>query len=168
MRLAAERVLAAAAGSEAEPVVVTGDPAVADWATGLGATVIAETPGAGLNGAAAEAVAYAQAREAPWCIAHADLPLLESRDLTEALRVAHAAGYALAPSRSGGTNLLAGLLPIEFAYGQGSFRRHLAAAQPETTEVVVSVATALDLDTIDDVVAASTLPGGAWLEEFLG
>ena len=42
-----------------------------------------------------------------------------------------------------------------FAYGPGSFHRHLAAVSGGPVRVVVATATALDLDTPDDLAAAA-------------
>lgn len=166
-RAVAERVAAACVDAGTAVIVVTPDPGVAGWARGLGLEVIAEPPGGGLNGAAAAAAAEAAQRDRPWCIVHTDLPLL-----TPALVAAFAGAVdpgtaVLAPSRQGGTNLLAAAVPFAFAYGPRSFTRHLAAARHLERRVMVTLGTALDLDTPDDLRGAAALPGGAWLRAYL-
>jgi 2-phospho-L-lactate/phosphoenolpyruvate guanylyltransferase len=166
-RAMAERVAAACAEAGATVLVVTPDSFVAAWARGLGFEVIAEPPGGGLNGAAAAAAAEAVRREMPWCIVHADLPLLTPalvRAFTAALGPRTA---VLAPSRQGGTNLLGAAAPLGFAYGPRSFGRHLAAARSLERRVMVTTGTALDLDTPEDLLGAASLPGGAWLGAYL-
>lgn len=168
MRAVAGRVLTAAAGTGAEYVVVTGDREVAAWASGLGAGVLPEPDSGGLDAAAASAAARARSRGLPWCIAHGDLPLITSGHLADALRSVSSGEAAISPSRTGGTNIFASLSPVQFRYGPGSFRRHLAALRGAPARILVSVATALDLDTVADLRGASSLPNGAWLREFLG
>jgi 2-phospho-L-lactate/phosphoenolpyruvate guanylyltransferase len=120
----AGRVLAAAAPL---PVtVVCDDGAVADWAVARGAAVV-WTPGLGLNGAVqAGADALAAAGHLRVVVAHADLPLAEGFG-----RVTGGDGVVVVPDRhDDGTNVLT--VPagagFTFAYGPGSFRRHLAEA----------------------------------------
>jgi 2-phospho-L-lactate guanylyltransferase len=166
-RAVAERVAAACTEAGTEVAVVTADPGVARWASGLGLEVIAEPPGGGLNGAAAAAAAAAARRGRPWGIIHADLPFL-TPTLVAAFAGALAPGTAvLAPSRQGGTNLLAAAAPLAFAYGPRSFTRHLAAARNLERRVMVTLGTALDLDTPEDLRGAAALPGGAWLRAYL-
>jgi len=124
VRSMAERVVAACAPL---PVaVVCDDPAVAQWATALGATVMWE-PGQGLNGAVAAGVEQLAAAGVQWVtVAHGDLP--RARDLGA---LAPFDGVTLVPDRKDdGTNVLR--LPVgcgfRFAYGAGSFRLHRAEA----------------------------------------
>jgi 2-phospho-L-lactate guanylyltransferase len=121
----AERVIASA---HPLPVaVVCDDASVAAWARGLGALVVHE-PGRGLNGAVAAGVASLAGSGARQVIvAHADLPLAQSLAW-----LAHFAGVTLVPDRRrDGTNVLC--VPVDagftFAYGAGSFARHLAEAR---------------------------------------
>lgn len=137
-------------------LVVTGDAGVVAWAQAIGVTVIDEGPG-GLDGAAAAVVAAADGQ--PWAVLHADLPLLTRGDLAAALAVADEAGAAIAPSSDGGTSLIASTGGFPFAYGEGSFQRHLRAI-PEAA-VVVRPGLALDLDTPADLVAARNHPRSA-------
>ena len=167
MRAVAGRVVAASLALGAETVVVTADRAVAEWAVTMGAGVVAEPTGGGLDGAAEVAARRACDRSEPWCIAHADLPLVDADHIGAALQFAAGGGWAIAPSRVGGTNLLAGRSPMRFRYGPASFHRHLAETTDLPRLVLVTTATALDLDTVDDLVGAASLPGGEWLAEFL-
>jgi 2-phospho-L-lactate guanylyltransferase len=118
----AERVLAAAGRL---PVAVVCDNAeVAVWAAAHGAIVLAE-PGRGLNGAVqagVEQLAAAGARQV--IVAHADLPLA-----TDLAWVAHFGGVTLIPDRRrDGTNVacVPAHAGFAFAYGPGSFARHMA------------------------------------------
>jgi 2-phospho-L-lactate guanylyltransferase len=106
--------------------VVCDDEGVAAWADGCGATVLWR-PGLGLNGAVTDGVAgLAAAGVARVIVAHADLPhaldlswLADDRD----------GGVVLVPDRrDDGTNVAS--VPagagFRFAYGPGSFARHVA------------------------------------------
>jgi 2-phospho-L-lactate guanylyltransferase len=166
-RAIAERVAAACSDAGLPTAVVTADPGVARWAAGLGLEVVAEPAGEGLNGAAAVAADEAQRRGLAWCIVHADLPLLSAEDVVAVAGRVHPGRVVLAPSRNGGTNLLAGDRPFPFAYGPGSFGRHLAAARQLERRVVVRVGTALDVDTPEDLRAAAARPDGCWLRAYL-
>jgi len=166
-RATAERVAAACREAATHTAVVTGDPGVARWAEGLGLEVIAEYPGGGLNGAAAAAAAEAERRGLAWCIVHADLPLLTPAGVAAVAAAANPGRAAIAPSRDGGTNLFAAACPLDFAYGPGSFARHLAAAGHLQVRVMVTVGTSLDLDTPEDLRWAANLPGGTWLRAYL-
>jgi len=168
MRVTAGRVIRAAVDAGALPVVVTGDDEVGAWAHARGIEVLAEPPGGGLDGAATVAAESAIAAGTPWCVVHGDLPLLESRHVEEALAAASDGFAMLAPSRTGGTSLIASGRLLRFAYGPGSFTRHLAACAGAPLRIMVSTGTALDLDTRDDLVAAAGLAGGEWLADYLG
>ena len=125
-RRMAAQVLAAAVPLPV--VVVTDDDEVADFARRHGADVVAD-PGGGLDAAVHAGVDHlAAAGYDEVVVAHADLP--------------HAAGLAaltgapdactLVPDRRGdGTNVL--VVPVaagfRFAYGPGSFARHVAEAE---------------------------------------
>jgi 2-phospho-L-lactate guanylyltransferase len=168
MRVTAGRVIRAAADAGFLPVIVTGDDDVGAWAHARGIEVLAEPPGGGLDGAATAAAESAMAAGAPWCIVHGDLPLLESRHIKEAVAAASDGFTVLAPSRTGGTSLIASGRLLRFSYGPGSFTRHLAASAGTPLRIMVETGTALDLDTTDDLVAAAGLTGGAWLADYLG
>ena len=118
----AETVLRAA--GDLPVVVACDDDDVATWARSHGASV-AWVPGTDLNGAVTAAVAALDADRA--IVAHADLP--KARDLAA---VTGTDGVVLVPDRrEDGTNVLS--VPVAsafpFAYGPGSFARHLALAE---------------------------------------
>lgn len=116
--------------------VVCDDGAVAAWAGAHGAHVIWR-PGRGLNGAVTDGVAALAARHVTTAIvAHADLP--HAIDLTWLAPERSGAGEGAAPGvtvvpdrREDGTNVI--VVPttagFTFAYGPGSFARHLAEAE---------------------------------------
>jgi 2-phospho-L-lactate guanylyltransferase len=124
VRSMAEHVVAACAPL---PVAVVCDDAdVAEWATGLGATVMWE-PGQGLNGAVRSGVSQLAAAGVAWVtVAHGDLPRARGLGALPPF-----AGITLAPDRvDDGTNVLR--LPaasdFHFCYGPGSFHAHRAEA----------------------------------------
>lgn len=169
MRELAGRVVAA---GRPHPVhVVTSDPEVAEWAGAVGAAAIrvgepgpgpvkrpaavAEGGETGLTAsvtAAVERLAAAGVQRA--VVAHADLPLVES------LEAAVGPGLTIAPDqRRDGSNVVCvpAAAGFRFAYGPGSFERHLAEAGrlglPVT--VVDDPALAWDLDHPEDLAALS-------------
>lgn len=162
-RATAGRLLMAGREAGFSVVVVTPSAAVREWAVGLGADAISEPPAGGLNAAAA---AIAETEDA-WCVVHGDLPLVMPDDLVEVRRHLVARRSVLAPSRDGGTNVLGTTRPMVFSYGPGSFVRHLARLAGDDPTVIVSVGLTIEVDTIDDLRAASRLPGGAWLDDYL-
>ena len=127
------------------------DDAIAEWAASVGATAI-RTNGGGLSAVVNQGVvAIASAGFTTVCIAHGDLPA--ARDLG---RLVEPAGVTLVPDRHGdGTNILC--VPtaagFRFAYGSGSFRRHVAEAQRLAlpTRIVHDDALAWDVDTSADL-----------------
>lgn len=126
-RAMADHVVAAAAPLPV--VVVCEDDEVAEWAAGAGATV-EWTPDLGLNGAVQEAVRRVAARGVRRVVvAHSDLPF--ARGLAALADAADDEVVLVADRRGQGTNVLS--LPtgtaFEFAYGAGSFPRHLAEAE---------------------------------------
>lgn len=170
MRELAGRVVAA---GQPHPVhVVTSDPEVAEWADAVGAAAIrvgepgpgpvkrlaataAEGGEIGLTAsvtAAVQRLASAGVQRA--VVAHADLPLVES------LEAAVGPGLTIAPDRHrDGSNVVCvpAAAGFRFAYGPGSFERHLAEAErlglPVT--VVDDPALAWDLDHPEDLAALS-------------
>lgn len=123
-RWTAARVLAAA--GELPTYVACDDEQVATWAGEHGAAILWH-PGVGLNAAVNSSVAdLREAGVTDVIVAHGDLPRAHSlASLTEPGTI------TLVPDRHGdGTNVIA--LPTElqfrFAYGPGSFQRHLDAA----------------------------------------
>jgi len=107
--------------------VVCDDPAVADWARGVGADVVwADRPG--LVAAVETGVAaLAAAGHDRVVVAHGDLP--RAADLS---RCAAFDGVTLVPDRHGDGTPVA-VVPcnagFRFAYGPGSFARHVAEAE---------------------------------------
>lgn len=143
------------AGAPRPVWVVCDDAEVASWATAAGAEVL-WMPERGLNRAVTEGVAaLADAGVDRVVVCHADLP--------QATRLDHLGddGIVLVPDRHrDGTNVLA--LPascgFRFAYGPGSFARHLAEAGRLglPVHVVDDPSLAWDVDRPDDLVARPT------------
>ncbi len=158
----AARVLAAAGGLPA--FVACDDAAVADWAASRGATVLWH-PGVGLNAAVDDSVAHLGTLGVDTVVvAHGDLPrpsplaALVAADMVTLVPDRHRDGtnVAAVPASSG----------FRFAYGAGSFRRHLdlAMAAGLALRVVADPLLALDIDTPADLthpLVQDVLP--AWL-----
>lgn len=154
-RQLATRVVRAAGA--APVVVVTSDPEVVEWATATGLHVVAD-PGSLAAAAGAGVLALARRGCRRAVVAHADLPFA-----TSFAAVTHDAGTpvaALVPCHhDDGTPVLS--IPtgaagsFSFAYGPGSFRRHVAAARAAglAVRVVRDPGLAFDVDTLDDVAA---------------
>lgn len=109
--------------------------------------------GRGLNAELGAAVKSLRPR--PLLVIHADLPLLTHEDVTALLAEAEA-GCAIAPDREGsGTNAIAlrDAAGFNFAFGIGSFARHLLAAEGRA-RIVRRAGLGLDIDTPDDLDAA--------------
>lgn len=155
-RVELARSMATAVVRAAAPLpvwVVCDDDAVADWAAAVGADVLWK-PGRGLNGAVEEGVAdLARRGVARVIVAHADLPHAE--------RLGHLAdgpGVTLVPDRhEDGTNVavVPAAAGFSFAYGPGSFRRHVEEAERLglPVRVVREPRLAWDVDRPDDLVA---------------
>jgi 2-phospho-L-lactate guanylyltransferase len=104
--------------------------------------------GRGMN---AELQAVAGVLDGPMLVVHADLPFLSVADV----EVMIGAGDAVAPDRHGsGTNALALVNPggFGFAFGEGSFARHRAAAP--AARVVERFGLGFDIDVLEDLDAA--------------
>lgn len=143
------------------PLLVAGDGEVAEWALGHGLPVIPDT-GEGLDAAAAAGVEWAIGSASDWIVVHTDLPLLTPDELTDVVVSVTTGAVAIAPSADGGTSALAGSGPATgFAYGPGSFQRHLAC-NPGAV-IVVRLGLLHDVDTYPDLVAARSHDRGAWL-----
>ncbi len=148
-RWTATRVLAAA--GELPTYVACDDDHVATWAAEHGATILWH-PGVGLNAAVNNSVAELRnAGVTDVIVAHGDLPRAHSlASLTEP------GTLTLVPDRHGdGTNVIA--LPTDlqfrFAYGPGSFQRHLdaAIAAGHSVRVCRDPLLAADIDTPADL-----------------
>lgn len=147
-----------------ETLVVTGDRDVKDWATSIGSRVCGE-PGSGLDAAARSGVDDARKWSDAWVVLHADLPLLQAKELGRILEAMSSGSDVIAPSADGGTSALSTRNPIEFRYGVGSFRRHLQRL--ETPDVIVAPGLLFDVDSGDDIESVRTHPKGSWIEPFL-
>ncbi len=165
----AARVVAAIEEAGARPLVLAADQPVMDWAGERGWEAIRDrTPS--LNEAAAGAVEMAARLNMGWMIVHADLPLLSAADLRTGLATVSSGGWVLGPSSDGGTSLIGGSgdPDFEFAYGEGSFHRHLSRLRRRSPQVVYRLGLALDLDRPSDLAAALSHPRGRWLTDWIG
>lgn len=158
----ADRVVDACRQSGWEIVVVSGAPDVTAWCAERGLARI-DDPGKGLDAAALAGVSRSTG---PWLVAHGDLPLIVAEDLAGIGDGATTGTTVLAPSRDGGTNVIAGRGPFRFSYGPGSFVRHLGRS-PAPRRVVVRTGLAVELDTSADLAAVLAHPRGRWLEPLL-
>jgi 2-phospho-L-lactate guanylyltransferase len=141
------------AAEQVPVVIVTSAPEVERWARDRGLEV-APDPGS-LDAAAASGVAALSGVGVKRAVvAHADLPFVTSfRGVT---RDAERPIAVLVPDqRDDGTPVLSlpTEVPFTFAYGPGSFRRHLHAARAAglAVRVVRDAGLAFDVDTVDDL-----------------
>jgi 2-phospho-L-lactate guanylyltransferase len=149
----------------ADVVIVAGAEEVRHWAQRIGFAAVAQpSDQLGLNGAAAFGAAVAARTERPAYLLHADLPLLTAPVLRRAFRLS---GPVIAPSYDGGTTLL-GPVPdgFRFAYGVGSYTRHLAALPAASP--MIDAHLALDIDSAHDLDRALATRQGRWLLPFVG
>ena len=150
-RQMADRVISSA--GELPVAVVCDDRGVAAWARAAGALVIWE-PGRGLNGAVQEGVRrLGELGVGLVIVAAGDLPL--ARDLSW---IGDFPGITIIPDRHGdGSNVIA--VPpsagFGFAYGPGSFSRHVGEAKRTGVlyRVVHDAPLAWDVDVPDDLSA---------------
>lgn len=147
------------------PLIVASDHEVAEWALIRGIPTV-DDPGTDLSAAAAAGVEWALGAECAWIVLHCDLPLLQVGELTELVSAIEGSGAVIAPSADGGTSALGATEPIDFAYGPGSFHRHLA----RMPEAVVIARTGLlhDVDLPGDLTSARLHHRGKWLETVIG
>ncbi|MEU6233784.1 2-phospho-L-lactate guanylyltransferase [Kitasatospora sp. NPDC047058] len=120
----------------ARVLVVTQDGRAGERLAALGAVVVADEPGGGLNHALAHGAAAALAVDprAPLAALSADLPALRPAELARVLAAVPPAGRAfLADSPGVGTTLLACApgSPLAPAFGDGSRARHAAGGARE-------------------------------------
>ncbi len=161
-RALAERTAALAVDAGLIPVLVAGDGEVAEWAIIHGFPAIPD-PGEGLDGAAMAGAGWAIAAASEWIVVHADLPLLIAAELAELNEALSGAGSVIAPSADGGTTALGASGPAAFAYGPGSFHRHLGSFP--TAAIVARPGLLHDIDTFSDLESARHHPRGAWLSD---
>jgi 2-phospho-L-lactate guanylyltransferase len=137
-------------------VVVSRDSDLLDESRHEGAIPLVEE-GSGLNSALTQAARFACAADSDGVmVLPADLPLLTVHDIQSILHHASASPcVVIAPCRhETGTNALLVRPPllIPFAFGAGSFARHVAAASAAGVEPIIerSATLAFDLDTPAD------------------
>jgi 2-phospho-L-lactate guanylyltransferase len=110
--------------------VVSGCEETRARATSLGAQVLEETPGVGLNGALREAqLELRRADVRTVLVVPCDLPLLEANDLQALAEAASTQCISIAPDEARqGTNGLCfdAKLEFGFSFGLDSYARHLA------------------------------------------
>jgi 2-phospho-L-lactate/phosphoenolpyruvate guanylyltransferase len=136
-------------GLLAGTVVISRDEAALELARTLGAQALHES-GSGLNAALDEARRMVMGRGAQGMLTlPADLPLLTTEDILELYDLAlSGVEVAVSPSHDGGTNALLLCPPdaIEFAFGEGSFRRHLEQAIVQGRRYAIYRSETLDRD----------------------
>ncbi|MEU8352376.1 2-phospho-L-lactate guanylyltransferase [Streptomyces sp. NPDC048845] len=145
-------------------VVVTDDRRAGAELAALGARVVPDTPGAGLNAALAHGARLARERrpDCPVAVLNADLPALRPRELTRVFSAAAAFPRAFLADAAGiGTTFLSaapgiGLRP---AFGGPSRARHRASGAVEIALRGVD-SVRRDVDTGDDLRAALALGTG--------
>jgi 2-phospho-L-lactate/phosphoenolpyruvate guanylyltransferase len=139
LAMAADTVAAALASPQVGSlIVVTDDPQAGRVLAGLGAVIVPDRPGRGLNPALRHGAAYAGSRWPRSGIAGlaADLPALRPAELSSALRAAARWPQAFVPDSAGsGTTLYAARPGTAFRprFGPGSAARHRAAGAVELT-----------------------------------
>ncbi len=155
----------------ARVVAVTDDPQAAGALHGLGALVIADEPGAGLNPAVVHGALTAarMAPRAPVAVVSADLPALRPAELAAALKAAAAHRRSFVADAGGtGTTLLAVAAgdALNPAYGPRSRTAHAASGAVELDGDWPSLRR--DVDTAADLAAAQALGLGAHSAALLG
>ncbi|MFF2122850.1 2-phospho-L-lactate guanylyltransferase [Kitasatospora sp. NPDC058184] len=156
LSFALDTVAAALATPDVDRVlVVTRDAEAGARLAALGALVVADEPGGGLNRALAHgaAAALALAPRAPLAALSADLPALRPAELARVLGTVPPDGRAFLPDSPGlGTTLLACTpgRPLSPAFGDGSRARHAAGGAlelrlPDVESVRRDVDTGTDL-----------------------
>ena len=139
LAMAADTIAAAVQAADVGVVlVVTDDPEVGKLTAGLGAQVLPDVPGAGLNEALAHGAAYSQATwpERGRAGLAGDVPAARPGELSAALGAAARLGAAFVPDAEGtGTVLYAAPPTAEFQprFGPLSRDRHLATGAVEIT-----------------------------------
>jgi 2-phospho-L-lactate/phosphoenolpyruvate guanylyltransferase len=142
-------------------IVVTDDGEAAGTLGGLGAVVVADEPGDGLNPALAHGAAVAAARwpASGTAALAADLPALRPDELGRGLRAAGAWAEAFVPDAAGtGTTLYAAGPGVAFSprFGPGSAGRYRAAGAAELHLAGVP-GLRRDVDTAEDLRDAARL-----------
>lgn len=141
--------------------VITADTELAALAHGFGAVLIAEPQVSGLNVAVAAGVAGLRRRDvARVLVLPADIPLLRAAEVDNIVRAGEHEQRTLvvASHNLDGTN---GLLvhlddPPDFAFGPGSFQRHLRSSRGQEAARMPAPSFELDIDTPGDLAALLT------------
>lgn len=155
---------ALACGLVRDVAVVTDDPAAGGELAALGARIVPDSPGAGLNAALTHGAEAVRALRPGAAVAalNADLPALRPEELARVLVRASVFPRAFLADAAGiGTTFLSAAPGTELrpAFGGRSRRRHLASGAAEILlDGVDSVRQ--DVDTGDDLAAALTLGVG--------
>ncbi|MEV7081317.1 2-phospho-L-lactate guanylyltransferase [Streptomyces sp. NPDC093516] len=144
--------------------VVTDDARAGRELAALGAAIIADEPGRGLNAALAHAAAIVRAARpaSPVAALNADLPALRPRELSRVLEAAAEFPRAFLPDAAAiGTTLLAAApgRALHPAFGADSRARHRASGAAELTLTAVD-SVRQDVDTGDDLRSALALGVG--------
>lgn len=145
-------------------VVVTDDPAASAALAALGARIVPDIPGGGLNAALAHGARAARGRRpgAPVAALNADLPALRPAELARVLQAAGQFPRAfLADAAEIGTTFLSAGpgSELEPAFGGASRRRHLWSGAVEIRLTGVD-SVRRDVDTAEDLAAALALGVG--------
>ncbi|GIF67185.1 hypothetical protein Ais01nite_52200 [Asanoa ishikariensis] len=167
LALALDTATAALASPEvAEVVAVTGDAGAAAALTALGVRTVPEPAGGGLNPAFARGAAAAAGR--PIAALQADLPALDQRELTEALRAAGTLRRYAADSPGTGTVLLTAPpgVPLDPRFGPGSAAAHAASGAVPLDGRWPTLRR--DVDTAADLAAAAALGLGPHTARLVG
>jgi FO synthase len=142
-------------------ILLSRDPDVAGLASSYGAELLALEQDEDLNSAVQAATEILTKRGIERCmVLHGDLPLLQAQHLTRFVEESAGFDLTLVPCRAGqGSNALLTTLPsgIPFLYGEGSYERHVHAAQQQGLKVhsVEQPEMSLDIDTVEDLAALS-------------
>jgi 2-phospho-L-lactate guanylyltransferase len=153
--------------------VVTDDARAAEELSALGARVLPDVPGGGLNSALAHGAtalrASAHGPEPAVAALNADLPALRPAELTRVLNAASAFPRAFLPDSAGiGTTLLSALpgAALDPKFGGLSRARHRASG---AAEIALSGVESVrrDVDTGSDLAAALTLGVGTFTRRAL-
>lgn len=160
----AERTVTTAEQAFLLPVIVSKAPEVRAWALDLGLVAIQEAE-PGLNSAAAVGATWAVEQGFSWIVLHSDLPLIQVSDLKAIAAGVENGCDAVAPSSDGGTSALSSVSAIEFAYGPGSFHRHLGQLQDPL--IFTTIGTLHDVDSANDLTSAAQHPEGRWLHAII-
>ncbi|MER8048012.1 2-phospho-L-lactate guanylyltransferase [Streptomyces sp. NPDC094032] len=162
----AEDTVAAALACAAvrDVAVVTDDPAAAAALAALGARIVPDAPGGGLNAALAHGARTVRAARPDAAVAalNADLPALRPLELGRVLAVAGTFPRAfLADAAEMGTTFLSAIpgAELEPAFGGASRRRHLSSGAVEIRLAEVD-SVRRDVDTGEDLAAALALGVG--------